>query len=175
MKKTAILSADGRYRYRLTRGEGRLMPVVMLNPSTADADVDDPTIRRLLGFAQGVRIESRSVSRIERFDGIDVVNLYAFRSPYPKELQDRTWREAHGPDNPHVLDQFVQQYRDGIICAWGGNATGEAERAFSNIVDRYVPADVLLSCFGLTKGGKPKHPLYLPKTTKLAPYWRMQP
>ncbi len=75
--KEAVISDCGRYRYRLTRrwGDGPLLSFIMLNPSTADAEVDDPTIRRCMGFA-----------RRDGYGGIVVGNLYAFRTTKPKAL-----------------------------------------------------------------------------------------
>src|SRR5689334_16488446 len=77
VRKAASISECGRYRYSLHRwwGAGERLYFVMLNPSTADAEVDDPTIRRCMGFA-----------RTLGFDGIGVVNLYAFRATKPADL-----------------------------------------------------------------------------------------
>lgn len=76
MKRDAVLSADGKFRYSLTRSwaaEGApLLPMcfVMHNPSTADAAVDDPTIRKCIGFAQRANCRERLASL-----------------PYPKTLE----------------------------------------------------------------------------------------
>ena len=74
MNKAAILSDDGRYRYLLERqwDERPRMAWCMLNPSTADANIDDQTIKRCIGFAKR-----------EGFGGIIVVNLMAFRATSP--------------------------------------------------------------------------------------------
>lgn len=82
----AVISDDGRYRYRLWRTWAPELPRmawIMLNPSTADAEVDDPTIRRCVGFAKR-----------EGCGGIEVVNLYAYRSTDPSVLG--TVDEKHG-------------------------------------------------------------------------------
>ena len=65
---SAVISDCQRYRYWLERDRGeRPLVFVMLNPSTADAEVDDPTIRRCRRFASD-----------NGYTGIIVVNLYAF-------------------------------------------------------------------------------------------------
>lgn len=72
MRSHAVLSEDGVYRYRLTREWGENLDAckrvcfVMLNPSTADASKDDPTIRKCIGFATRLG-----------FDALEVVNLFA--------------------------------------------------------------------------------------------------
>ena len=74
----AVVSDDGLYRYILTRTWDRSLPALvfcMLNPSTADATVDDPTIRKCIGFAQRLG-----------YGGIIVVNLFAYRATKPREL-----------------------------------------------------------------------------------------
>jgi hypothetical protein len=75
MRRTAIISECGRYRYRLTRewGDGPLLTFAMLNPSTANAEIDDPTIRRCMSFG-----------RREGASGISVFNLFA--QPTPRGL-----------------------------------------------------------------------------------------
>lgn len=164
MKSSADISACGMYRYRLTRGEGRLMPVVMLNPSTADADEDDATIRRLLGFAQrGVR--TCNGGPIHRYDGIDVVNLCAYRSTDPRVL--KTVDDPYGPLQANYHHDFCKKYQDEIIVAWGANATAEAELRFMRVLANYIHVSHLVCCFGTTKNNKPKHPLYLPNNTML--------
>lgn len=170
--KTAILSECGTYRYRLTRGRGKLLPVVMLNPSTADASVDDATIRRLLGFAgRGLHIEAREgVFRREVYQGIDVVNLYAYRSTDPKALAGVA--DAYGPDNRDTHWRFCRDYGPEIVVAWGAHATPQAESRFFDVYDRHVGPRSLPLCFGTNKNGSPKHPLYLPNNAQLCPYFR---
>lgn len=153
--KTQI-SPCGQYRYTLTRPALKPNPDLgtaafcMLNPSTADATVDDRTIRRCRGFA-------------ERWgcNGIIVVNLYALRSTDPRAL----WRhpEPVGALNDYYL-QNVAKECGGIVCAWGANAKDKRVRA---VVSLFRAAGAKLYCLGTTKDGHPRHPLYVRGDQKL--------
>ena len=152
MNKMAVLSDDKRYRYSLGREWDPGLPKVtwiMLNPSTADANVDDPTIRRCIGFA-------RAWGR----GGITVVNLYAFRATDPRRLMGNL--DIVGPDNDEHLRAAIG---DGsgypvplVVAAWGTRAHPERVRQVQNIV---CERRGMLSVLGLTKDGHPKHPLYI--------------
>lgn len=151
MHRTAQLSADGIYRYELRRTWGDPREVVgwiMLNPSTADASQDDPTIRRCVGFA-----------RAWGYGGIVVRNLFALRATDPSAL--RAHSDPVGIENDHWL--LVGRSTDLLtICAWGvhGALNGRAKQ----VVRSLTSGGHHLYHLGLTKGGAPKHPLYLPKT-----------
>lgn len=109
----ATLSDDGMYRYDLWRkwAPGRSLGFVMLNPSVGDADVDDPTLRRCIGFA-----------RREGFAGIVVRNLFAFRTPKPTVLR-KAWRDGAdvvGPENDRWLAELVDRVDvPMVVAAWG--------------------------------------------------------
>jgi hypothetical protein len=150
MERAAVISACGAYRYSLTRrwSDAPLLPFVMLNPSTADAKEDDPTIRRCIGFA-----------RREGAGGLIVANLYALRSSSPEAL----WaaRDPIGPQNGLALVGLAAQalgQSASIICAWGALARqdqiDEAVRVFHASGARLV-------CLGRTQRGAPRHPLYV--------------
>ena len=176
--KGAILSPDGRYRYLLWRewrgthdpkhwwwsgekdgagkpwGEPKSVLFIMLNPSTADADVDDPTIRRCVAFAKRWNYER-----------LEVLNLFAYRTKNPCELLKLTHNDDPvGHENQRWFDRCAFDHgRCGlIICAWGahGNHINQDETALGWIEDapRYA--------LGVTKDGHPKHPLYLPADAK---------
>lgn len=161
MVRAAVLSDDGLYRYRLSRvwdwERGRML-FVMLNPSTADAEVDDPTIRRCMGFA-----------RREGCGGIEVLNLYALRATRPKHLLDHP--DPEGPDN---IASWADVWTEGIIAhsvaAWGAHAsdsrlpTSRALQAF--LGDGFGGWE----CLGTTAAGAPRHPLYLPGDAPLQPF-----
>lgn len=151
--KSAVLSDDGKYRYRLTRqwGEGKPVAFVGLNPSTADAQTDDPTIRRMMGFA-----------RRWGFPGITVSNLFAVRLTYPAGLYDV--EAPVGPANDCVLETLAQ-IADLIVVCWGNQ--GIFEERCDDVGKILPPA----KCFGLTRAGQPKHPLYLSAETPLED-WR---
>ena len=144
---SAAFSTDRTYRYLLTRTWDqtcRTMTWVMLNPSTADAFADDPTIRRCKAFA-----------RREGYGGISVVNLFGLRSTDPRAL-----REHADPIGP-VNDWFVRLYVQAAPCtvvAWGA---GGALLGRGAEVARQLTAipGVRLHCLGVTKDGRPKHPL----------------
>ena len=148
-ESSAVLSACGRYRYELTRrwGDGPLLEWVMLNPSTADADSDDPTIRRCIGFA-----------RHWGYGAIVVHNLYAFRATNPEVLVNLD--DPIGPLNAMYLSADRSQ-DDCTIAAWGANA---AALGWWNGYP-YDITDVMrgrkLYCLGTTLGGAPRHPLYV--------------
>lgn len=141
---SAVLSADGLYRYELARTWSDTAPVtfVMLNPSTADASLDDPTIRRCIGFA-----------RAWGHGGIRVVNLYALRSTDPKAL----WcaPDPVGPDNDEYLRRAAASGGP-LIAAWGANARPDRVAAVLAL-----PGLEALQALGVTKAGQPRHPLYL--------------
>lgn len=165
---TAALSPCGKYRYRLTRGDGNLLPVVTLNPSTADNVVDDATIRRLLGFAQrGIYLYPGAAQRT-KYDGIDVVNLYGLRATNPLAL--KTAADPYGPDNDAHLEAFCHWHAGaGIVVAWGTHAKSDAVQRFMRHVDKHARRQ-WLRCFGLTNAGHPRHPLYLSYATPLHRY-----
>ena len=146
IRKSAIISEDGKYRYRLDRfwsGEHALV-FVMLNPSTADANIDDPTIRRCMGFA-----------RREGAGGIIVVNLFALRATDPFLLTTAT--NPIGPQNREIVASvFDAARRQGvpIICAWGACKSVKFWREALNDRGPFM-------CLGKTRNGSPRHPLYV--------------
>ena len=156
MSSNATLSADGTYRYELSRVWDRDLPqctFIMLNPSTADAKEDDPTIRRCIGFAKAFGCGS-----------LVVVNLYALRSTDPRVL----WLSSFNPVGP-LNDSFITSAlakTDGpIIAAWGANAKPARAQQVMNLARG---KEVL--ALGINKDGSPKHPLYLPKASVPVPF-----
>lgn len=143
---SAVISECGAYRYRLTRGpfDSRTLCFVMLNPSTADAETDDPTIRRCIAFAAR-----------EGCPSITVVNAYALRATDPREL--RRHRDPVGPENHIHLDGIAHAY-DRIVVAWGARIDDQREREVEAILRR---GGARLLCLGKTKDGYPRHPLYV--------------
>jgi hypothetical protein len=156
----AVLSEDGKYRYLLTRiwdRKRKPMVVVMLNPSTADAFVDDPTIRRLAG--------PNGFARRHRAGGIVVVNLFALRSTDPRALLH------HDDPVGRYNDAFIRQASDmagTVVCAWG--AAGIQDDRGPRVVKALKARRVPLVCLGMTSTGQPRHPLYVLGTTALEPY-----
>lgn len=144
--KSAHLSDCGTYRYTLYRAwADDKAPLVwlMLNPSTADATVDDPTVRRILGFTLREGI----------YGGIVVANLYALRSAYPTDLAKH--RDPIGPLNDQYLADLGGSGWD-IVAAWGAHAALRSAQVLMGPL-----RDRSLLCLGKTKGGYPKHPLYI--------------
>lgn len=156
----ATISPCGLYRYDLHRrwGDGYLMPFVMLNPSTADAMVDDPTIRRCIGFA-----------RREGVGGIVVANIFAFRATKPEDMKRAD--DPFGPDNDQTLERIARaSVVDDmpIVCAWGshGGLRGAHDRALRILQS----VGARLVCLGRTASGMPKHPLYISGSQPLVPF-----
>lgn len=121
----------------------------MLNPSTADALQDDPTIRRCIGFA--VR---------EGCGGLKVVNLFAFRATSPEDMMMAA--DPHGPRNAEYLHDALSG--DGPIAIAGWGAHPMAKEVGKALARRYS-----LNCLGVTKEGAPRHPLYIKRDAPLVP------
>lgn len=157
----ARLSGDGRYRYTLGRVWDPSRPkltFVMLNPSTADASEDDPTIRKCRGFATRLG-----------FGSLHVVNLFAYRSRDP----DAMWAARHsgidiiGPDNDEVLREAFAA--GDAIAAWGANGRYDRNRVeFVTALAR--AAGSRLQALSTTKAGDPAHPLMLGYSCVPAPW-----
>ncbi|WP_421657661.1 DUF1643 domain-containing protein [Leptothermofonsia sp. ETS-13] len=147
MKAGAILDPTETYRYSLWREWNFRAPrvgFVMLNPSRADAYVDDPTIRRCIGFA-----------RSWGFGGLEVVNLFAYRTANPFELSHIA--DPVGTENDAYLAALGNRVGK-IVVAWGnwGRLQGR-DRTVISLFTTHTP----VYCLGITKAGHPRHPLYL--------------
>ena len=159
LQSPAIFSGCGRYRYWLRRIVDTSRPGhrscvwIMLNPSTADATENDPTTRRCMAFAR----------RWGYTDHV-AVNLFALRSPYPKDLWADGVSDPVGPDNDTYLDDAceVANGSDGIIiCAWGndGSYMDRGKEVLGRIQHHR------LHVVGMNQTGEPRFPLYLPNST----------
>ena len=168
----ATISPDGRYRYLLWRewrgsgtndtwrwlgandgaghplGEPKSCLFVMLNPSTADGEQDDPTVRRCVGFAKRWH-----------YDRLEVVNLFAHRATDPREiLRMNDADEPYGVRNQQTIERAANEAGI-IVCAWGSHGThlGHNETVLGWLEGRSAP----LVAFGFTAAGQPRHPLYV--------------
>lgn len=157
---TARFDPRGRYRYRLTRVWDDRRPVVvwiMLNPSTATASADDPTIRRVVGF-----------SRAWGFGSAEVVNLFALRATHPRRLANS--HDRVGPLNDDSIATAVTSTHR-VVAAWGNHGTMD-NPATGNPRCQEVVALISkgcgdVRCLATTKRGHPRHPLYVPADTSL--------
>lgn len=139
------ISNNGLYRYTLDRdlfaGEGTVA-FIMLNPSTADATQDDPTIRRCIGY--GISWG---------FQKLLVGNLFALRATKPIKLLAAD--DPVGPENDRWLREIANE-ADLVVCAWGAHKLA-AKRAREAV----LPGE--LTALKVTASGQPGHPLYLKK------------
>lgn len=161
VRRTATISDCGAFRWRLgrhwTEDDSPYLLFVMLNPSTADHQVDDPTIKRCIGFA-----------RDHFFGGIEVVNLFAYRATKPADLR------AKGFPVGTETDYYIRQVAAGagaVCVAWGANAS------HPRVVARVQEVMPILTwqhhqplCLHITATGHPSHPLMLPRTCALKPF-----
>ncbi len=152
----AIFDINGRYRYTLWRAWSTYHPrivFILLNPSTADEERNDPTIWRCMGFA-----------RAWNFGSMEVVNLFAYRATDARELFKVD--DPVGEENNYYLIQAVERCST-VVVGWGtkGTLLGRDRQVMSLFAGR---KDV--HCLGVTKNGQPRHPLYLKGDTSLVPF-----
>jgi len=150
---TATFTSDRSHRYRLSRIWDPMLPrvnFVMCNPSTADALVLDPTVRRCMGFAVAWGMGS-----------CEVTNIFALRSTDPSALYANS--DPIGPDNDTAILSAAAG-ADLVVAAWGVHGAHRDR----GLHVRGLLAEIELSVLRTTKGGHPNHPLYLPHY--LSPY-----
>lgn len=158
IKRSAEVSKCGRYRWWLQRswslrnadgthriGRG-VVSFIMLNPSTADALQDDPTIRRCIGFAKSWG-----------FNTLSVRNLFPWRATDPKELL-----KAEDPTGGYLgdIELTTALTADFVVAAWGANVPFKRDTEAMEMFVRFAPM-VPIYCLGKTKNLCPRHPLYV--------------
>jgi hypothetical protein len=161
----ARLSDDKIYRYTLTRKwkDGQCIAWLMFNPSVADKEILDNTIRRCIGF-----------SKLWGYGRLVVLNLYAVRNPNPRAVT-RMGSSAVGPMNDFWIVEALKESRE-LICAWGcAQHAPEIGKRIAHVMElikeyrEYTP----INCLGYRKDGHPRHPLMLPYDTAREPFnWK---
>lgn len=157
----AEISRDGSHRYSLTRIWSHGSPLVvwvMLNPSTADGSIDDPTIRKVRGFTQRNWPSS---------GGFVVLNLFSFRATDPRALALADVNDRHS--DYELAWWFARAASNDwpVVLAWG---------AYGHVYPTRVRQVLELSrtckrfCLGVTASAQPKHPLMLPYSASLLPW-----
>lgn len=147
--RTARFSPDRAYRYSLEiewgEGDGAVN-FLMLNPSTADELVNDPTVERC---------ERRA--RLWGYRRLIVTNLFAFRATDPRDMKAAA--DPVGPENDAAI-VAAAKYSDLVIAAWGNHGfhLGRAGTVRALLDSQRVR----LKCLRMAKTGEPCHPLYLP-------------
>lgn len=166
-QRGAIFSPCGKFRYRLWRrwGAGRSLVAIGANPSTATAELDDPTVRRWIDYAKQWG-----------FGGLDVVNVFGLRSTDPRGLASVD--DPVGPKNDGQI--LAAAYLGGMVLASWGEPWKKAGAAVSALAAqrqreiRNLLVDVMglsVFCLGTTKSGAPRHPLYLRKDERTRLLW----
>ena len=168
--RSAVFSACGRFRYQLdiplntqqslfsSELKGGRCIFLMLNPSTADQNVNDPTVRRVVQYA-----------RDWGFSDVTVLNLFAFRSTDPDKLLELGLANAIGPKNDRYIEKVIAK-SSRIVVAWG--RTFQQEEVFRERVRSVIRmlAHKTVLTLGLNDDGSPKHPLYVEKSAVPRPF-----
>jgi hypothetical protein len=142
----ACFDPTGTYRYSLWRswaGGARLV-FIMLNPSTADAHRNDPTIHRCIRLAQRWG-----------YGSLEVVNLFAYRTPDPRNLKKIP--DPIGPENDAYLCMAAAR-AERVLLAWGN--WGSLHQRDCQVLN-LLPPETDLCCLGVNRTGQPRHPLYV--------------
>lgn len=151
----AIISNCEKYRYHLWRiwnDSKNTCTFIMLNPSTANAYENDNTIRRCIKFAMR-----------ENCGAISIINLFAYRSPYPEDL--KLTEDPIGPLNDKYIIDILNENKGPVIAAWGAKGTYLNR---NNDVSKMINKKIY--CLSITNDGHPGHPLYLKSDSPLIRY-----
>lgn len=163
---SAYVSECGKYRYELQRhvGAGPFTYAYFgINPSTADASIDDQTVRKWLGFS--------ARSNVGRFI---VGNVFSYRATDVKQL-GRTTDDLFGDDHWRVQEHIIRS-ADALVPCWGNQAKVPPDlrcwidQLMDRLIDQNYRFGTPLLCFGHTASGDPKHPLTLGYDTPMIDY-----
>jgi len=160
MLRAADISPCGRFRYRLARrwAAGPALVFIMLNPSKADGDIDDPTVRKCIGFAKRLG-----------YSGVEIVNLFAYRATDPADLKRAGY--PVGDENDAAIMAAVMLaviFGKPVVCAWGAHARStEGQQRVRQVMEllRFVKADA--KALKLSDDRTPWHPLMLSYDSQL--------
>lgn len=162
MNRETVFSPCRLFRYTLWREWNTLLSAgpsyaqfVCLNPSTADENLDDPTVRRCVNF-----------SKAWGFDAFVMTNLFAVRSTDPSILYNPRISPI-GEENDAWLLKIAREAAI-VICAWGNH--GQHLNRGMQVKSLLTDNGIKLHCLGVTSEGQPKHPLYLSKDSKPIPF-----
>lgn len=169
MKREHLFSPDRKYRYALwrrfeqpyemlteysptTMRDGYVM-FIGLNPSTADENKDDPTLRRCIDFAKRWG-----------YCELCMTNLFGFRATQPRDMLKTA--NPIGADNDITLLRVAKEAAM-ILCAWGGEGKfGGRDEVVADMLTRPYAGQKDLMALRLISDGSPEHPLYIPAETK---------
>lgn len=157
--KCASISTCRQYRYSLWRRwggdfEDKFVLFLGLNPSTADGDVDDATIRKCVEFADQWG-----------FKKLCMANLFAFRATQPTDMKKAL--DPVGPMNDAQLKTLLEDAAL-VVCAWGND--GKHLQRDDKVTAILQSRASVVKCFQLNSNGTPKHPLYVAYGTPLIPF-----
>lgn len=156
LRSDALYSECGTYRYRLSRTWAEAAPraaFVLLNPSTATEAQNDPTVARVERFARDWGL-----------GGFDLMNLFAFRAPRPDDLI--AVPDPVGPETDALLQTLSGALP--VVCGWGRHG-GHLGRG-SEVAALLRRCGHRLSALAENADGSPRHPLYLPATSRPQPW-----
>ena len=141
------------YRYTLWRewdeSKGTIA-FIGLNPSTADESKNDPTVRLCINHAKSWG-----------YGKMYMLNIFAFRATDPTVMKAAV--DPVGPDNIDMILETVDK-SDMVLGCWGahGSHLEQGKKIFEVLDSKCIS----IHCFGVTKGGHPRHPLYMKKVLK---------
>lgn len=161
---SALFSTDKQMRYLLIRGEGAPHVLwILLNPSTADQDADDPTIRRVRAY---------SAAWFGAEQPVGIANLYPFRATDPKAMKAARARGVITPEvtdfNLRVIETWAAMAKH-VVVAWGAHAIpADADKLHARLAAKEIALQRL--DVPLTENNQPRHPLYLRRDVTLTPW-----
>lgn len=132
----------------------RVIAFIGLNPSTADEKLDDPTIRRCIAFG-----------KLWGFGSLCMLNIFAFRATLPAVM--RAQESPIGPENDRWIFWMIRSAHE-VVAAWGTH--GQYLNRGKRVQNMLCTSNRGARCLGRNLDGTPKHPLYMPKDSKLVAF-----
>lgn len=145
--------SENKYRYALGALSAKPLFVIGLNPSTADDKVADPTIKKVMGFAEQ-----------NGYSSFVMLNLYPERSPYPDDLPLEADSNQFEKNVQIILELISTQEQADILLAWGDNIYSRDYLLKSiHLIYKTLSSHKVnwWRISDLTKRGQPRHPLYI--------------